>query len=83
SEYSTISATESPVNNRNESSHQLQSTSTVSGLLQMFDSDNSDDDTSYYEGNYEKPTKGKKRQKNNDNEDEDNNETAQSLRKRN
>ncbi|CAG8820504.1 31538_t:CDS:2, partial [Racocetra persica] len=83
SEYSTISATESPVNNRNESSHQLQSTSTVSGLLQMFDSDNSDDDTSYYEENYEKPTKGKKRQKNNDNEDEDNNETAQSLRKKN
>ncbi|CAG8577323.1 17601_t:CDS:2, partial [Cetraspora pellucida] len=76
SEYSTISAMESPVNNQNESSHQLQSTSTVSGLLQMFDSDNSDDDTSYYEENYEKPTKGKKRQKNNDNEDENNNETA-------
>ncbi|CAG8806105.1 1748_t:CDS:2, partial [Cetraspora pellucida] len=83
SEYSTISATELSVNNRNKSSHQLQSTLTVSGLLQMFDNDNSDDDTSYYEGNYKKPTKGKKRQKNNDNEDEDNNETAQSLRKRN
>ncbi|CAG8635992.1 10431_t:CDS:1, partial [Cetraspora pellucida] len=45
SEYSTILVTESPINNRNESSHQLQSMSTVSGLSQIFDSDNSDDNT--------------------------------------
>ncbi|CAG8677682.1 6975_t:CDS:2, partial [Gigaspora rosea] len=65
----------SPVNIRNECSHQLQSRVTVLELLQISDSDISDNGFEYaYQRNYEKPTKVKKRQKNNNNKYEGDNE---------
>ncbi|CAG8719300.1 34353_t:CDS:2 [Gigaspora margarita] len=73
SEYSNISIMESPVNSRNKIM--------VSELLQISDSDISDDSFEYaYQRNYKKLTKAKKRQKNNNNEYEGDNEAVQSLR---
>ncbi|KAF0551111.1 hypothetical protein F8M41_023718 [Gigaspora margarita] len=80
-----ISTIESPVNRRN----QMQNRLTVSDLLQMSDSDNSNDGIGmflylmlFYNGNYKNPTNVKKRQTNDDNEDEGDNEATQFLRKR-
>ncbi|CAG8562336.1 17150_t:CDS:2 [Racocetra fulgida] len=59
-------------------SHQLQSKVTVSDLLQMSDSDISDD--GYYQRDNEKRTKATKRQRNDDNE---NDKIVESSKKRN